>query len=156
MPTDVIAIKLILSLSSWGKQVSHHKKSRKETNTKKQTKQNRTSYPLTYAFMEDTIKHNIAQMTSTGKAYIPCLLVIIIKWCHMRQASKLLWWLLRITWKTVTLGLNQERTKQIYTYQKQLTNQSWKVQADVAVQIHWLEFSLCPKSYGEKKNGIEL
>ena len=33
--------------------------------------------------MEDTIRNNIAQMTWTSKAYIPCLLVIINKWCHM-------------------------------------------------------------------------
>ena len=153
MPTDVVVIELILSLSSWGKQKYRltKKAEKKQIQKNKQTKQNRTSYPLTYAFMEDTIKHNIAQMTSTSKAYIPCLLVIIIKWCHMRQASKLSWWLLRITWKTVTLGLSQEGMKQIYTYQKQLTNQSWKVWADFAVWIHWLEFSLCPKSYGERK-----
>ena len=40
---------------------------------------NKKSYPPSRVFMEDTIRHNIAQMTSANKAYIPCLLVIIIK-----------------------------------------------------------------------------
>ena len=49
----------------------------------KQTKRTRTSCPLPHAFMEDTIRHNPAQMISTSKLNIPCLLVIIIKLCHM-------------------------------------------------------------------------
>ena len=40
----------------------------------KQTKQNK-SYPLPHAFMEDTIKYNIAQMTTRCKDYVPCLYV---------------------------------------------------------------------------------
>ena len=73
------------------REVSPRKKKRKsrQTNTKKQTKRNRASYLLPHAFMEDTIRHNIAQMTSTSKAYIPCLLVIIIKWCHMITWNRL-------------------------------------------------------------------
>ena len=35
------------------------------------------------AIREDTIRDDIAQMTSTSKAYIPCLLATIIKWCHI-------------------------------------------------------------------------
>ena len=46
---------------------------------------------------------------------------------HMKQASTPLWWSLRITRKTyerMTLGLNEEGTRQKYTYQKRLTNRS--------------------------------
>ena len=68
-------------------EVSHRKKTNKtkqdqKTNMRKnkQTKRNRTSYVLPHAFMEDTIRHNIAaQIKSTSKAYIPYLLAIIIK-----------------------------------------------------------------------------
>ena len=42
-------------------------------------KGNRASYPLPQAFVEYTIWHNIIQMASVGKAYIPCLLAIVIK-----------------------------------------------------------------------------
>ena len=83
-PDDVTMIKLIRSLSSWGKLKYHPTK--KQTKTKirknKQTKQNRKSYLLPYAFMEDAIRHNIAQVTSTSKAYTPRHFVII-KWCHI-------------------------------------------------------------------------
>ena len=79
--------------------------------------------------MEETIRSNMTQMTSKSKFYIPCLLLIIIKRCHM------------ITWdrsqhryrgrsvspeKFMTLWLNWERAKQKYTYQKRLTNHIWK------------------------------
>ena len=60
--------------------MSPRKNSRQQTDTK--NKQNRTSYPLRHALMEDTTRHNIAQMTSSSKVYIPCLHFIIIK-CHM-------------------------------------------------------------------------
>ena len=51
--------------------------------------------------MEDTIRHNIAQMTSASKTYTPCLLAIIImSHDHIKQASTPLWWSLRITRKT--------------------------------------------------------
>ena len=56
---------------------------------KKKKEKARASYLLPHAFMEDTIRHNIAQMTSTSKAYIPCLLAIIIKWCHMITWNRL-------------------------------------------------------------------
>ena len=46
---------------------------------KKNKNKNKTSYFLPHAFMEDTIRHIIAQKTSTSKGYTPCLLVIIIK-----------------------------------------------------------------------------
>ena len=56
------------------------KQSNKHANEKIKikTKKPRTSHPPYRAFMGDSIGHNIAQMTSSGKAYIPWLLVIII------------------------------------------------------------------------------
>ena len=45
-------------------------------------KKKETSYPPSHTITEDTIRHNIAQMTSTSKAYIHCLLATIIK-CHI-------------------------------------------------------------------------
>ena len=39
----------------------------------------RTSYSPSHTIIEDTIWHNIAQMTSARMAYIPCLLATIIK-----------------------------------------------------------------------------
>ena len=62
---------------------------------------------------------------------------------QMRQKSRPLWWTLRITRKTMTLGLNQEGTKQKYTYQKLLTSRSWKVGVEYTAQVHWFDFSLC-------------
>ena len=62
-----------------------------------------TSHLLSHTIMEDTIRHEITQMTSINKAYIPCLLVTIIKWCQiiiMRQASIPWWWSLKATQKT--------------------------------------------------------
>ena len=53
-------------------------------------KKKRTSYPPSHTIIEDTIRHNIAQITSTSKAYIPCLPATIIKmmlYNSMRQAS---------------------------------------------------------------------
>ena len=47
------------------------------------TLKKKTSYPPSHTIIEDTIRHNIAQITSTSKAYIPCFLAIIIKWCHI-------------------------------------------------------------------------
>ena len=57
--------------------------SRKDLLESEKTEKKKTSSPLPHGFMEDTVRHNIAQMTSASKAYIPCLLAIIIKWCHM-------------------------------------------------------------------------
>ena len=93
--TDVIMIKLIPSLSSWGKQ-KYHPANWKQTSNKykKQTKRQANKaklnklFPL-HAFMGDTIRHNFAQMTSTSKTFIPCFLVIIINWCHMITWDKL-------------------------------------------------------------------
>ena len=78
MPTDVIVVKLTPSLSSRGKYKYHPAKEKnrqqvnnnKKTTTKKQTsKKNRTSYHPPHAFMEDTIRHNIAHMTSKRGLY---------------------------------------------------------------------------------------
>ena len=41
----------------------------------------------------------------------------------------------------MTLGLNREGTRQKYTHQKRLTNQSGKVGVDYAARIHLFEFS---------------
>ena len=79
MPTDVIVRKLIPSHSSWGKQKYHPAEKNNTT----------TSYPLPHAFMKDTVRHNTAQMTSTIKAYVSCLLVIIIKWIYMITWNRL-------------------------------------------------------------------
>ena len=46
---------------------------------KQQQQQQQLNHPPSHTIMEDTIRHNIAQMTSTSKAYIPCLLATIIK-----------------------------------------------------------------------------
>ena len=68
-----------------------------QKNTKKQSNtKNKTSY----AFMEDIVRHNIAQMTSTNKAYISYLLFIMMSYDYMRQVSTPLWWSLRIIQKT--------------------------------------------------------
>ena len=91
--TDVIVIKLIPSLSSWGKQevsLCTHTNTHTHTHTKNtHTKNTHPSYLLPHAFMEDSIRHVIAQMTYTSKAYIPCPLVIIIKWRHMITWNRL-------------------------------------------------------------------
>ena len=50
----------------------------KETKNKK-----KLSHPRFHTITEDTIRHNIAQMTSTSKTDIPCPLATIIKSCHM-------------------------------------------------------------------------
>ena len=42
----------------------------------------------------------------------------------------------------MTQGFNWEGTKQKYTYQLWLTNQSWKVGEDYAAQINWFELTL--------------
>ena len=52
------------------------KKAGNQKTLKIQSKKNRTNYSLPHAFMEDTIRHNISQMTSTSKVYIPCPLAI--------------------------------------------------------------------------------
>ena len=39
----------------------------------------RMSHPQSHAIIEESIRHNIAQMTSTSKVYIPYILAIIIK-----------------------------------------------------------------------------
>ena len=48
------------------------------------TLKKKTSYSPSHTIIKDTITHNIAQMTSTIKAYIPCLLATINKWCHIK------------------------------------------------------------------------
>ena len=91
MPADVIVIKLIPLLWFLEKQKYYPAKrgDKKQIQKNKQTIPNRKSYiPPPHASKEDTIKHNNAQMTSTSYVYIPCLLVIIIKWCHMITSEK--------------------------------------------------------------------
>ena len=71
--TDVIVIELLSSLSfNENRSINPIKRLKKKT-----------SYLLPLAFMEGTIRHNIAQVPSASKAYIPCLHAIIIKRCHM-------------------------------------------------------------------------
>ena len=63
-------------------EVLTRKKNRQQTNTNKQKskiRQSRTSYLSLHAFMEDTTIQDIAQMTATSKAYMPCLFITIIK-----------------------------------------------------------------------------
>ena len=58
------------------------KKTATTTTTKQQQQQQQKqqlSHSPSYAIIEVTIRHNIAQMTFTSKAYIPCLLATIIK-----------------------------------------------------------------------------
>ena len=47
------------------------------------TKNKQTGYTLCNVNTEDTMKHNIALMTSTSRVYISYLLGTIIKWCLM-------------------------------------------------------------------------
>ena len=78
MSTNIIVIKLILSLSSSGKQVSSCKRNRQT---------DKTSYPPSYFngryyqvwYCSDDIKRS--------KAYIPCLLIILMKWYHIRNVN---------------------------------------------------------------------
>ena len=83
MPTGNILAKDCIHLFSFGKNGGCHPMKKKTTDesTNKQTKQTnkQASYPLEYATIEDTIRHNIAQMPSKSKAFISCLLTTIIK-----------------------------------------------------------------------------
>ena len=99
MSTGVITSKALdPSLLIWEKQWLPllEEKDNRQTNkqTNKQTKETnkQASYLLEYATIEDTIRHNVAQMPSKSKAFVPCLLATIIKWCYtinsMRQSSK--------------------------------------------------------------------
>ena len=51
------------------------------------TKKKWLSYPLPTSIIEDTIRHNILQITSTSKAYIPCPLAITTK--YLRETCSL-------------------------------------------------------------------
>ena len=53
------------------------KKTKKQKTKQQQQQQQQLSHPPSHAIIEDTIRHNIAQMTSTSKASIPCLLATI-------------------------------------------------------------------------------
>ena len=65
-------------------QSDYHPYQKTKQNKKKQkNKTKKLSYPPSHTIIEDTIRHDIAQMTSTSKAYISCLLATIIKWCHI-------------------------------------------------------------------------
>ena len=51
----------------------------KKKQQQQQQEQQQLSHPPSHTIIEDTIRHNIAQMTSISKAYIPCLLATVIK-----------------------------------------------------------------------------
>ena len=70
---------------------------KKKTKKNKQTEK-RLIYPLPLSIVEDIIRHNIPQMTSTSKAYISCPLAITIKWCQMKDKDRCQhqWWSLYI------------------------------------------------------------
>ena len=114
-PTDFIVVKLITSTPSKGKEKYHPTKNRQQKN--QPNKQTNTKTTVTTKYKETNRKEK------QNKLYIPCpmlswkvlsgiillrwhqqvrltFLNIIIKWCQMRQASTLLWSLLRITRKT--------------------------------------------------------
>ena len=73
MLNDVIVIELLLSLS--------FNENRSINSVKRVKKKNKLSPPP--CFHEGTTRHNIAQVTSAGKVYIPCLHAIMVKLCHM-------------------------------------------------------------------------
>ena len=105
-------------------------KNKKNKTTTTTTK--RLSYPLPLSIIVDIIRHNIAQMSSISKAYIPCTLAIIIKWCQMTDKDRRQhqWWSLRTTLKTDRnkrlpfAKQNNKRRKNIIisTYLKRLTH----------------------------------
>ena len=98
MLTDVMKTDFI-SFIIWKKEVSPHKRNRqpikqstkqkkqqqKKTNKQKTTKKQVISCPK-LLWKIATIRQNIAQMTFTTKAYIPCHFL----YDHMRQMSTLL------------------------------------------------------------------
>ena len=49
------------------------------TPKEKKKKKEKKSHPPLHTIIKDTIRHNIAQMTSTSKADILCLLATIFK-----------------------------------------------------------------------------
>ena len=53
--------------------------------TKKQIKvnNNNTSYSMRHTLIEDIIRHNVAQITSTRKANVPCLHAIIYRYVYI-------------------------------------------------------------------------
>ena len=61
-----------MEVSTSPQQANNNKRKKNKKQTSKQTKQNRTSYHPPHAFMEDTIRHNIAQRASKSNVYIPC------------------------------------------------------------------------------------
>ena len=62
---------------------SHNIPGLKQRNIHEQGYPSMKSQFYSHTIIEDSIRHNIAQMTSTSKAYIPCLPATIIKWCHI-------------------------------------------------------------------------
>ena len=86
-PTDVIVIKVIPSLSSWGQQAEVSPCKKKEADNKqirknKQTKPAEQVIPcliLSWKILSGIIVLKWHQQELS----FPCLLVIIIKWCHM-------------------------------------------------------------------------
>ena len=59
--------------------ITNPKKKQQQIKQQQQQQQQQLSHPPFHTIIEDTIRHNIAQMTSTSKAYIPYLLATIIK-----------------------------------------------------------------------------
>ena len=81
MPTSVIVIRLNPSLQCLGRQrlPPLRKKRQKKQHQQQQQQQQLSHPPPSHAVIEDIIRQIIAQMTSTSKTYIPCLLATIIK-----------------------------------------------------------------------------
>ena len=60
--------------------ITTRKKKKTKQQQQQQQQQQRLSHPPFHTIIiEDTIRHNIAQMTPASKAYISCLLATIIK-----------------------------------------------------------------------------
>ena len=116
------------------KQKNKTKKNKKTPKTIKTTKKDKISYRPHHAVMEDTIRYNTAQITSSYGLYpLPsCHHNYMMSNDHIRQATTPQWWLLRIIRKLMIIGLNWEETKQKHDYQKRLTNRSRKLGVEYA------------------------
>ena len=79
MPTSVIVIRLNPSLQCLGRQRLPPLRKKRQKKQHQQQQQQLSHPPPSHAVIEDIIRQIIAQMTSTSKTYIPCLLATIIK-----------------------------------------------------------------------------
>ena len=52
------------------------------------TNEKKSSHPPSHVILADSIRHNIAQTTSTSKPFTPCLVATISKWCHRTARDK--------------------------------------------------------------------